>query len=161
MNRIWLSRLEGCVPYTSPNEDIKKHAEWVLSQMPPNASDNVRSVSSVSSISSDDSDDSDDSGVYLFKRLPTTSSGWRRDLKYVRQKSGGGCGSGKRFVPVSCSKKCRTCHGCSPGCGRNYEFEQIDDFFLNSKTWVRLWNQFENDPFVDYIICRNLQKIKE
>ena len=59
-----------------------------------------------------------------------------KKLKYVIQKTGGGCGSGKRFVPVSCSKNCFDCHGCSPGCGKNFEFEKIkEDFNPSEETW--------------------------
>lgn len=163
---------KGDFPYVDCNVDREAHAKWILSQIGPYASE-VRDDSGGDSDGSNDSgddscydsgDDSgydscDDSGVkYLFGRLPKSR---RMKLKYVRQKSGGGCGSGKRFVPVSCSKNCPKCHGCSPGCGKNYEFEQVDDFFLDSKTWDRLWNQFENNQDVDYIICSNLTKMKE
>jgi hypothetical protein len=137
-----MSRRE-CIPYTSCDVDPRAHARWVLSQIRPYASE-------VRDDSGGDSDGSDDSGVEcLFRRLPESC---RTNLKYVRQKSGGGCGSGKRFVPVSCSKNCPECHGCSPGCGKNYEFEQIDHFFLNSKTWDHLWDQFNKHRHVKYII---------
>jgi hypothetical protein len=83
----------------------------------------------------------DDSDYKLLRRI---HNNWRSmDLKYVRQKSGGGCGSGKRFVPVSCSKNCPDCHGCSPGCGRNYEFQEIDGFSFSPQTWDSFMKQFD------------------
>lgn len=145
-----MSRRE-CIPYTSCDVDPQAHARWVLAQMGADASDILDYRNHHDD--SDDSDDSDDHGVeHLFKRLPKN---WlRMKLKYVRQKSGGGCGSGKRFVPVSCSKNCPKCHGCSPGCGKNYKYEEIDYFFLDSKTWNSLGNQFDENPETKYIYYR-------
>ena len=146
----------GCYPYTSCEVDPQAHARWILAQMGADASDILDDR--YHRDDSDDSDDSDDRGVeHLFKRLPKNWWILKLKLKYVRQKSGGGCGSGKRFVPVSCSKKCSKCHGCSPGCGRNYEFEKIDDFFIDSETWNSLGNQFDENPQTKYIYiyCNN------
>lgn len=139
------------ISYTSCDVDPQAHAEWVLAQMGADASDILDYRNHHDD--SNDSDDSDDHGVeHLFKRLPKN---WLiMKLKYVRQKSGGGCGSGKRFVPVSCSKNCPKCHGCSPGCGKNYKYEEIDYFFLDSKTWNSLGNQFDENPEIKYIYYR-------
>jgi hypothetical protein len=140
-----MSRYDGV--YSDPLDDRVAHAKWVLNLMgcsPPvdyNDSDPIR-------------DDIDKNRLveYRFRRLH--ENWWGMKLTYVRQKSGGGCGSGKRFVPVSCSKECTYCHGCSPGCGRNFEFKKIDNFSLCDKTWASLWNQFDKDPEIDYIIRR-------
>ena len=146
------------VPYTDCDDNIVEHARWVVAQMGPSRNDLVdiqihdcydRNDSNNSN-NSDDSDDSDDIGVKcLFRRIH--ENWWSMKLKYIRQKSGGGCGSGKRFVPVSCSKDCSKCHGCSPGCGKNYEFEKIDGFSLNSETWKSLRNRFDKNQEKDYI----------
>jgi hypothetical protein len=149
----------GYYPYTGCDIDPQEHARWVLSLTGADASDilddRYHRDDSNNSDDSDDSNDSNDSGVkHLFRRLPEN---WRRmnlNLKYIRQKSGGGCGSGKRFVPVSCSKDCPNCHGCSPGCGRNYEFEEIDYFFLDSETLKSLRNLFDENPEKNYIYYR-------
>lgn len=143
------------VPYTHCDDNIVEHARWVLSLMGPDASDildnRYHRDDSDDGDDGNNSDDSDDGGVrHLFGRLP--EKWWMMNLKYVRQKSGGGCGSGKRFVPVSCSKNCPKCHGCSPGCGRNYEFEKIDGFSLNTKTWDHLLDQFNKHRHVKYIM---------
>ena len=156
------------VPYTHCDDNIVEHARWVVAQMGPsrndfvdiqirdcyNRNDSNNSDDSDDSNNSDDSDDSnnsDDIGVKcLFRRI---HENWRSmKLKYIRQKSGGGCGSGKRFVPVSCSKNCPNCHGCSPGCGINYEFEKIDGFSLNPQIWNSLRKQSDENPEINYII---------
>lgn len=135
--------------YVHADDDAQAHARWIIGLMggaSVNDSDTRR----------DDSDNSDDSGdrgdKYLFRRIH--ENWWSMDLKYVRQKSGGGCGSGKRFVPVSCSKNCPKCHGCSPGCGKNYEFEEIDGFSFNPQTWNSLRKQFDKNR-ENYIYYRN------
>lgn len=131
--------------YVHADDDQRGHAKWVLGQMGAYASVNYND-------SDTRRDDENRLVEYKFGRL---HENWRRmKLKYVRQKSGGGCGSGKRFVPVSCSKKCTYCNGCSPGCGRNFEFEKIDHFYLCKTTWASLWNKFDKDPEIDYIIRR-------
>ena len=165
----------GYYPYTSCDIDPQEHARWILAQMGADASDILddryhrddsnnsddsddsddsnNSDDSYDSDDSNNSDDSDDIGVkYLFRRLHKKWS--RMKLKYIRQKSGGGCGSGKRFVPVSCSKNCSKCHGCSPGCGRNYEFEKIDGFSLDPQIWNSLRKQSDENPEINYIIRR-------
>ena len=133
--------------YEHHHDDPQANARWILGQMGVCASVNYND-------SDTGRDDIDDNRLveYRFRRLH--ENWWRMKLTYVRQKSGGGCGSGKRFVPVSCSKNCYKCHGCSPGCGRNYEFEKIDDYFISPETWDSLWNQFDKDPKINYIIRR-------
>jgi len=132
--------------YVHSDDDPRKHARWILGLMGACVSVNYND----SGTRRDDSDDRRDDVEYKFRRLPEKLSDIK--LKYVRQKSGGGCGSGKRFVPVSCSKKCPDCNGCYPGCGKNYEFEKINDFFLLPETWSSLWNQFYENPRIKYII---------
>ena len=133
--------------YVHPDESPKRHAKWVLNLMGGSSHVNYNYSDTIR-------DDRDENRLveYRFRRLH--ENWWRMKLTYVRQKSGGGCGSGKRFVPVSCSKECTYCHGCSPGCGRNFEFEKIDNFSLCDETWASLWNQFDKDPEIDYIIRR-------
>jgi hypothetical protein len=132
--------------YIHPSDDAQAHARWVLTQMGHGASVNHNVPDTGSS------DYNDNREEYIFGRLHKKWLGM--ELKYVRQKSGGGCGSGKRFVPVSCSKKCRYCHGCSPGCGRNYEFETIDNFDLSENAWASLWKKFDEEPGLRYISRR-------
>lgn len=133
--------------YVNADDDPQAHARMVLDLMGCNPPVNYNDLDTRR-------DDSNEIRIveYKFRRLH--ENWWRMKLKYVRQKSGGGCGSGKRFVPVSCSKKCTYCNGCSPGCGRNFEFEKIDHFYLCKTTWASLWNQFDKDPEIDYIIRR-------
>lgn len=108
------------IPYSHSDDNPQENARWILGQM--GVHENVNYDDSDIRRDDSDSDDSRDVVEYKFRSLPKNY--WKMTLKYVRQKSGGGCGSGKSFVPVSCSKKCRYCHGCSPGCGRNYENEK-------------------------------------
>ena len=147
MNHDFMSR--GCnIPYSSADNNPSANALWILGQMGACASVNCDDSERDDSDSSDGSDSS--LVEYIFRRLPGNS--WRMKLKYVRQKSGAVCGSGKRFVPVSCSKNCPTCDGSSPGCGRNYEFDEINDFFLRPETWRSLRNQFDENPELNYIV---------
>ena len=134
--------------YVHSDDDPQAHARWILGLMGACASVNYND----SDTRRDDSDDRRDVVEYKFRSLPKNY--WKMTLKYVRQKSGGGCGSGKSFVPVSCSKKCRYCHGCSPGCGRNYEYEKINDFSLLPQIWNRLVNLFYENPNTAYLIDR-------
>ncbi len=145
---MYCSKRRDSGVYVHHNEDSQEHARWILGQMGACAND------SDTRRGDRDSDSNDNSCVveYRFRRLHEKWS--RMKLKYIRQKSGGGCGSGKMFVPVSCSKNCPDCHGCSPGCGKNYEFDKINHFFLRPETWSRLWNQFDENPRIKYIIRR-------
>ncbi len=130
--------------YVHQDNDPQAHARWIIELM-GGASVNDWNIRDVR-------DDRDDSDYKLLRRI---HENWRSmNLKYVRQKSGGGCGSGKRFVPVSCSKNCSKCHGCSPGCGKNHEFEEIDGYSYSSQTWDNLRKQFDN-TLEDYIKYRD------
>jgi hypothetical protein len=128
--------------YVHHDDDPQAHADYVLDLMgrdpPVNGNEYIKRK-----------DDSDDYPLveYIFIRPPEKM--WRTQLKYVRTKSGE-----KRFVPVSCSKNCSKCGGCSPGCGKNFEFQQIkDDFDPLPEIWIRLRSKpSETDPFIEYII---------
>jgi len=130
--------------YVHPDDNPQAHAGYIVGRM-GGASVNDWDIRR------DVRDDRDDSDYKLLRRI---HKNWRSmELKYVIQKSGGGCGSGKRFVPVSCSKNCPHCHGSSPGCGRNHEFEEIDGYSYSPQTWDSFMKQFDN-TLEDYIKYR-------
>ena len=126
--------------YAHPNDDPQAHADYVLGLMgcggpqfcdfvpKPGCDDNPRIK-------------------YIFVRPP--QSIWGKEIKYVIHKSGI-----KKFLPVTCSKNCTDCHGCSPGCGRNFEFDKIkENFDPSDKLWGSLLSEpSETDSDVYYII---------
>jgi hypothetical protein len=58
------------------------------------------------------------------------------------------CDPKQIYIPVTCSKNCSSCHGCSPGCGKNYEFDKIRKrLYLSEETCANIRNySLELDP---------------
>lgn len=81
---------------------------------------------------------------YIFVRPPPSM--WGKNIKYVIHKSGI-----KKFLPVTCSKNCTDCHGRSPGCGRNDEFDKINADFEPSDELLRSLrsppSKTDSDPY--------------
>lgn len=133
----YLSRKSCCV-YTHPEDDAQAHAEYVLSLMGSGCHYS-------SSLSSDKKEEEEED--YLFM-IPNPK--WKRmNLKYVLKKD-----RKNIYVLVSCSKKCEDCHGCSPGCGKNFECERINlgiSSLLTHDDWLRIWNASNDRYRADYI----------
>ena len=127
--------------YVHPNDDAGKHADYVLGLMgcggpvfcdfvpKPGCDDNPRIE-------------------YIFVRPPPSI--WGKKIKYVMHKSGI-----KKFLPVTCSKNCTDCHGRSPGCGRNIEFDKINaDFEPSDELWRSLRSPISKTDSDVYCISR-------
>ena len=96
-----------------------------------------------------DIDDKRMETVYYKCYLMTLHPNWimrEMRLTYIGQKKGHCCGSGcqnspdccrkKVYVPVSCSKKCPDCNGNSPGCGKNFGFNDIkNNIIITKEIW--------------------------
>ena len=129
------SSRKSCSVYTHSEDNAQDHAEWVLSLM-------GGSCHYSSSLSSDKKEED-----CLFM-IPNPK--WKRmKLKFVLKKD-----RKNIYVLVSCSKNCEKCHGCSPGCGKNFEYEIINpgiSSLLTDDDWLRIWNASEKCYRAEYI----------
>lgn len=111
--------------YAHPDDDPRAHADYIGTLAGCNAPQFCDFIARPIC-------DDNPLNEYIFIRPPVNM--WKKQLKYVIHKSGE-----KRFTPVSCSKNCTKCGGCSPGCGRNIEFDKIKaDFELSPEIWRSL-----------------------
>ena len=160
------------IPYTHADDDPQAHARWILGQMgaeiPPSST----------SSSEDEEVLDDDKKIVLLTLLDRELIGKNFEYikKTIYECScdsdyGSDCGcdsvygsecgcdsdcdsdcqdcSPKQiYIPVTCSKNCSSCHGCSPGCGKNYEFDKIRKrLYLSEETCANIRNHsLEHDP---------------
>lgn len=112
--------------YVHPDVDAEMHGDYVLGLM------GCYAPQFCDFIARPICDDNPPLKKYIFMRPPKNCGG--RIFKYVIHKSGI-----KKFLPVTCSENCPKCGGCSPGCGRNIEFDEIKaDFNPSPEIWRSL-----------------------
>jgi hypothetical protein len=109
--------------YAHPNDNPQAHADCVLGLMGGSAPEFCDLVPKPGC-------DDNRRIEYIFVRPPRSI--WGKAIKYVMHKAGI-----KKFLPVTCSKTCTDCHGRSPGCGRNIEFDKINADFEPSDELLR------------------------
>ena len=127
-----LSRLSGS--YVQADEDPQKNADCIMKMM----------GSCVSNIETESTDRQE---KHL---LMIPNKKWRKylssesEFKYILKKF-----SRQKYIFISCSKNCPKCHGCSPGCGKKFEYDKIKSDISpispDNKYWEILWKKSEDN----------------
>ena len=172
-----MNRRDNFFPYAHPEDDPTAHALWVLGQMgaqipyerPPSSA----SSSDDEKVRKDDNKVfltlldreliKEHKDFKFIKRTQSKCGCWpNSDSDCICDSVYGSdcdcdsdCDSDcenfhpkKIYIPVTCSKNCPECHGCSPGCGENYEFDKIRKCLdLSAEDYASIRNHsLELDP---------------